>query len=343
MTKNITQFSTQIDLLDDKAVKEASASISLNPSIQWAKIIVTDDKPNLNKQRIPKEEFANLIETGLFAPIKMAESEISRSHKEALGKVIGTITQLIESKDNIIALAALWKKEREEDVNMLKEMYSKGDLPQVSWEISYTESEEEEDGTEALHNTSLDGLTVVSLPAYAGRTSFVAMSSKDNESHSEEEFIKTMDELEQAKAKVAELEAKVDELKSQSAELDQLKATKATLDEEVQMLREYKETKEKEQADASRLEEIKSKFTEAKIEKESKYFDDNKELLLGLDPQALDFMMQELVAFKGATASTKEDDDKQDIPNFVNKENGKVSDPIELGKALRESRKIKQQ
>jgi len=337
MTKNTIKLNTQIDLLDDEAVKKASAAISLNPSIQWAKIIVTDDKPNLNKQRIPKEEFANLIQTGLFAPIKMAESEISRTHKEALGKVIGTITQLVEDKDNIIALSALWKKEREEDIAMLKDMYTTGNLPQVSWEISYTEDKEEEDGTKALYGTSLDGLTVVSTPAYAGRTSFVAMSSKEGDSQNEEEFRKTMDELEQAKAKITELETKVAELEGKSTELEELQAAKAESDVELQALREYKETIEKEKADASRLDEIKTKFAEAKIEKDEKYFVDNKEFLLGLDTKAFEFMLQELVAFKNASASTEdEDDDETKIPNFINKESGKIEDPVELGKAYRE-------
>ena len=138
---NTIYLDTQINLLTEQEFGEASAAISLNPAFQWAKIIVTDDKANLNKQRIPREEFVNLIRTGLFAPVKMSEAEIT-NHKEAIGKPIGTITQLLEDTDKLIALAALWKKERPDDVAMLKDMYTKGNLPNVSWEISYAEEKE---------------------------------------------------------------------------------------------------------------------------------------------------------------------------------------------------------
>jgi len=106
---NNTLLTTNIELLDEG---EAFASVSLNPYYQWAKIVVTDDLPNANKMKIPKEEFPNMIRTGLFSPIKMAEKEISDGHPEAHGKPIGTIAQLLEESNKLIALAALWKKEK---------------------------------------------------------------------------------------------------------------------------------------------------------------------------------------------------------------------------------------
>ena len=331
---NKVQLNTQIDLIEDETnIGEAFASVSLNPFIQWAKIIVTDDQPNVNKQRVPKEEFENLISTGLFAPIKMTESSISAGHKEAQGKVIGTITQLLETGNKIVALSALWKKEREQDVDMLKQMFKEGNLPQVSWEITYTEGSVDDDGVETLHGTSLNGLTVVSRPAYAGRTPVVAMASEDDGLTEEEIKIK-MDELEKAQAKISELEAKVTELQTS---LSEVQTAKASADSELEGLREYKELKEKQEADAARLAEIKTKFAESKIEKDEKYFEDNKEFLLGLETSAFDFMLQELVAF-AANHSAQASATNTEIPNFVNKETGKIEDPTKLGQILRESR-----
>lgn len=410
MTKDLN-LTTQIDLLDDdKDLGEAFASVSLNPSFQWAKIVVTDDRPNLNKQRIPLEEFDNLIRTGLFSPIKMAESNISKGHDEALGKPIGTITQLAKEKNKVIALSALWKKERTDDISMLKDMYTKGTPPNVSWEISYADSKIEEDGTEALYGTSLNGLVVVGSPAYAGRTQFIAMAavwdtayvndlpdsaflyiepggSKDDEgktvprslrhlpvrdksgkldaahlrnaiarasqitgispakatelenkarkllgsSQSEftEESKEYMDELEQAKAKITELETQLAALKT---EHDSATA-------ELNTLKEFKLATDKKAADETKFAAIKQKFAEAKIEKDEKYFESNHDKLLEMTDEALGFMLQELIAFsaKLAEASAKKEETHVEIPDIVNKETGKV-DPVALGRALRESK-----
>lgn len=406
---NKFSLTTQIDLLEDsKDAGEAFASVSLNPSFQWAKIVVTDDRPNLNKQRIPEEEFENIIRTGLFAPVKMAESAISNGHDEAFGKPIGTITQLAKDKNRVIALSALWKKEREEDIKLLKDMYSKGNPPNVSWELSYSEAKAEEDGVEALYGTSLNGLTVVGSPAYAGRTQFVAMAavwdtayindlpdsaflyiepggSKDDEgkttprslrhlpvrdksgkldaahlrnaiarasqvsgissakaselqnkarkllasasSEFTEESIKYMEDLDQANAKITELETKIAELTELVKKSEDSKA-------ELEALREYKTAIEKEKEDAVKFASIKQKFAEAKLEKDEKYFTDNKDRFMSMSDADLSFMIQELVSFAAKLAEASAKNDKVEIPEIVNKETGKV-DPKTLGAALR--------
>jgi len=333
--KNTINLETQIDLIEDSNPGEAFAAVSLNPSFQWAKIIVTDAKANLNKQRIPLEEFANLIRTGLFAPIKMSEVGIPKTHKDAFGKPIGTIAQLLEEKEKVIALAALWKKERPDDISMLKDMYAKGNLPNVSWEISYAEEKQEEDGVNVLYGTSLDGLTVVSDPAYAGRTAVIAMAERtETDSEIDGENLEggnkpEMEELELAKTKISELEAKIAELET----------AKASAEAELNTLKEYKEAKEKVEAEATRFESIKTKFSEAKIEKDETYFAEKKEYLLSLDDKSLDFMLQEMVAF-AETLKKKETKSELTIPEIVNKETGKV-DTKELVKALRERNQSK--
>jgi DNA repair exonuclease SbcCD ATPase subunit len=325
-------INADIQLIDDENVAgEAFASVSLNPMFQWAKIVVTDDLPNANRQRIPQEEYTNLIKTGINAPIKMAEKGISNGHSDAFGHPIGVISQLNQEQNRLIALAALWKTEREEDVNYLKDLFKSGNPPQVSWEISYSESEVGDDGIETLHGTVLTGLAVVGMPAYAGRTPFVAMSSKNNDAQETE-----MEELEQLKAQVAELQAKITEAENALAEYKTALEAKET---ELASLREYKETKEKIEAEASRLAEIKNRFVEAGIEKDEAFYTEKKETLLGMSETALDFFIQEMVAFasKNAQASV---DGKVKVPNLQNEVvEIDTSDPKQLGRALRELNK----
>lgn len=308
---------------------EATASINLNPNFQWAKIIVTDDKPNENKHRIPQEEFDNLIKTGVYAPIKMASLGQDLDHDTAMGKPIGAMAKFIKENNRLITLAALWKRERPDEITALKDMYVKGMPPQVSWEISYSEDSPEDNGVVALRNTCLDGITVVSNPAYAGRTPFTAMSSKKLED-------KNVDELELAKAKISELENKIKELESSLAEKE---ASLSTASTELTELREFKNTVEKERADAERFKAIKQKFSDAKIEKDDTYFESQRQTLLAMEDSALDFMIQELTAFaeKLSATSSKNDGKEIKIPNIEGKEPKDLT-PKELGQALRESK-----
>jgi len=321
--ENEYKINTNIELIEDTADGEAFASVSLNPFYQWAKIVVTDNRPNENKHRIPKSEFDNLTKTGIFAPVKMAESELPRSHEEALGKPIGTITQFAVEGDRLIALSALWKTERPEDIASLKEMYLKGKPPQVSWEISYEKEQEEDDGVTALFGTTLTGLAVVSNPAYSGRTSFVKMASNDNK---EEEEADSVDELEKAKTRIAELETEISTLKEQLEEKKDYEDLKA----ELEKLQEFKTEIERLEKEVEKLAEIQAKFEEAGVEKEDVYFTENKQTLLGLDSDTLDFMIQEMVSFaeKQSEASVEEEDEDNPnpkIPEFKSKKSAKKS------------------
>lgn len=328
--ENVFKINTNIELIQDKdTAGEAFASISLNPFYQWAKIVVTDNKPNANKHRIPQSEFVNLTNTGIFAPVKMAESEISPGHDETTGKPIGTITQFAVEGNRLIALSALWKKERPDDINLLKDMYLNGKPPQVSWEVSYEKEQEEEDGVTALLGTTLTGLAVVSNPAYAGRTTFVAMSSKDN---NEEEEADSVDELEKAKTRIAEMEIEITTLKEQLKAKEDYEDLKA----ELENLKEFKAEIERLEQEIELLAEIKDKFDEAGVEKEDAYFSENKKLLLGLDANALDFMIQEMVSFatKQSQASTDENPNPK-IPDIKGKKPVTMT-PKELADGLRD-------
>ena len=88
-------YENQVELIKDKEYKfsEASTAVSLNPMLNWMKFVLLDDLPNGNKQRVPKEEFDNIIKTGIHMPIKVSAGEISPGHQGTFP--IGVITNLM--------------------------------------------------------------------------------------------------------------------------------------------------------------------------------------------------------------------------------------------------------
>jgi hypothetical protein len=125
MIKTINLQAKGVQLLIDKLEIEemaASASISLNPNVAWMKFLLTDDQHNANKQRIPREEFANVLRTGLFMPLKMAYGEVSEGHDDTFP--LGVMTHLKTEGNSIQALAALWDRERH-SVEFLRQRYSR--------------------------------------------------------------------------------------------------------------------------------------------------------------------------------------------------------------------------
>lgn len=379
--ENDTNTVDMVQLLNNdeaqKEFQEASASISLNPAVSWVKFVLTDDQPNKNKQRIPQEEFGNLIRTGIFMPLKMAKGAIKDGHDGA--EPIGVITHLKQVGNQILGLAALWSKEREADIASLKALASKNSPINLSWEILYGQSETSDDGVESLHDTSLRATTIVGMPAYGGRTPILAVAAKFSPAYlsklSDESFLYVevgerkypyrdldgnldVEELNRIKStptaidenlrdtilakvdslllethseegqsnsedinldKIEELEAKVSELETKLADATKQledKQTEATsVSDELNSLREFKSAIELKEANSAKLAEIQKKFSEAGVIKEESYFKDNAENLLKLDTAALDFMIQEIVAFSNKpekveeTASTK-------IPNL---------------------------
>ena len=305
---------------------EAVAALSLNPSYMWAKFILTDDKPNENKQRVPKEEFANLIKSGIFAPVKMMFGRINETHDEA--HPLGVITHLRDIGDKIEGIAALWTREREEDVALIKDLVETGQYPQLSWEIMFDNSQTEEDGIETLKDTTLRGITLVSMPAYAGRTPIFAAASKNSavEDIRVEELELLKKQLEDTNVGLAEKDAKVSEL---SAALE-------VKDSELIELREFKASVVKEREESEKLTAIKTRFSEAGLNKDESFFSEKKSLLLGLTEEALDFMVQEMISFASVTKETKAST-KIELPNLSNLEdNAQYDDPKALGLALRE-------
>lgn len=309
-----------IELIQDEPEysDEAFSSISLNPLVSWIKFILTDDSPNANKQRIPLEEFSNLIKTGIFMPIKMASGEIRDGHDDSLP--LGVITHLKEDGNQIRGIAALWNRERPDDIDLIKKMFKEGKKPQLSWEVAFANSLIE-DGIEILKDTALKAATFVGMPAYAGRTPVIAVANKQNTKVEDA----ALEEIEQLKTKVSELEA----------ELTEAKKSLEAKETEVASLKEFKASVEEATQKEEKLASIKTKFVEAGITKEEDYFETNKETLLGLNEAAIDFMIQELVAFSSQDASASTKTKKVEIPRVVSTVNDPVN-PKDIAKALRE-------
>lgn len=345
------KLNSNIEFLND----DAYASVSLNPYFQWAKVVITDDLPNANKQRVPETEFDNLIKTGTLSPVKMEYGKPT-DHKDAMGKPIGTIAQIVKETNKLIALLALWKKERPTDVAMLKDMYTKNVPPQVSWEISYAESEYKDD-IEDLKGAVLTGLTVVENPAYTGRTAFVAMSSlkSDEWTHeSVDELLNNLFSVAEPQEKewlldnlkkrllesnsslednmtLEELQAKYDQLETEHTQLKQELQTKQA---ELDVLKSYKETVEAEKAKAEKESKIRTKFKEANVEKDETYFNENMPKFLEMSDELLDFIVQEFVAFSQKKTDATNRNPK--VPPVTGTGELDLDDPLALGRALRE-------
>ncbi len=319
----------KLEFADEDDEQLAEAAIAANQSFNYLKFILTDDKPNSNKQRIPKDEFENVIRTGFFTPLKMAEGGIKDGHEDSVP--LGVITHLKENDDQIRGLAALWAEERPEDVAIIKKAYADKSPINISWELGYKTSSFEDDGTENLHGVTLRAATIVGLPAYnEGRTRGIEFASeKEKENKNMEELEKIQKELEDTKEllvtsqdKTKELEGKLTELDGQTEELASLREFKASSDEKV----------EAEKALAT----VKDKFSTAGIEKDDEYFLENKDMLLAMSAEALEFMLQEMVSFASEEEEEEEeDDDPLTIPNLRNKKTEKDHSPSKIAEMLK--------
>lgn len=170
--ENLLQLINEDEITD---LNESVSSVLKNPAVKWAKFILTDDLPNENKQRIPLEEFDNLIKSGIFMPIKMAANEIKDGHEDS--KPLGVITHLKKAGNQIRAIAALWTKERPEDIKIIEDALNSNKPINVSWEILYGDFSINDAGITELKDTALGGVSIVGMPAYAGRTRFLALAS----------------------------------------------------------------------------------------------------------------------------------------------------------------------
>lgn len=189
-----------------------------DPTKAWIHFIFTDDKPNANKERVPVEEFDNIIKTGKYMPIKKYVGETSSDHDKVLpmGTIVNLKRELGETKNIIEGLGTLWKKEFPEDVEDLKTAFNAGEPIDFSWEILYSGSDKEEEGVSALTGCRTRAITIVDLPAYQGRTRALAMASerKNQEEVDEMELLITGVASEEAIAAASESDKEAQRLRA---------------------------------------------------------------------------------------------------------------------------------
>lgn len=327
--------------------EEVFASIGLNPTITLIKFILTDDKPNNNGIRIPKEEFPNLISTGLYMPLKMAQGEPG-DHEEAFP--IGVITHLKEVADKVRGLAVLWNMERTFDIDLIRERYSNDQPLNISWEILHKDSFMEDD-VENLTGVYLRAATLVDIPAYGGRTQVteVISSEEDNIPKEDKPLTKELEKnVELLEAAVTERDEKI---ASHEATIVELTASQVTdeITKELDELRDFKKEVEEEKETQERKSALRDKFIEEGIEKDDEYFEENEEMLLNLDEAALDFVVKQEATIAEASKEEPKKKTKEKksslVPNLKGDEGSDDGDidlddlsPKELGKALRESK-----
>lgn len=314
-------------IVDNKEVEEmaASAAISLNPHVTWLKVVLTDDMPNANRQRIPRSEFASVLRTGVFMPLKMSNGEIKDGHDDAYP--IGTFAHLKTEANTIEGLVALWNREREEDIDLLKQRHEEGKPIDVSWEVTYTDEEfDEESSVTSLLNVSMNGACIVGMPAYEGRTTVTALSSenKDKNKSSEPKGDNSNMDEDTYKSQIQELETKVEDLKAKLSEAD----TKISeIEPKYEELAAFKENYDAEQEKLSKIQTIKDKFSASQLELTDEYIDEKIDTFLAMSEDQLDFFVQELSAFSANDSKNKDDEGSNasvnltsDIPNISRKE-----------------------
>ena len=316
-TTNIVTDIVELSTEDRKKLsKEVSAAVSKNPTLKWIKFILTDDAPNANMQRIPVEEFTNLVRTGVHMPIKMSQGYIRDGHEYSVP--IGSIASLVEREHHVEGIAGLWRKEFPGEIDILEEMTASEEKPQLSWELLYRASVIEDDGTEAFHNVALAAATVVGIPAYEGRTPIVLMASKQE---SDADYKIKIEEYDKMEEKLNKLQTQVDSLTETNKELETsfstLKAEHETLKGELENvsaekeeLAEFKSLIDAEKAEAEKLASILKLFEDAELTVPAEYLEneEKKASLLDMDTKQLEFFLHEISLF----ASVEEDETEKE-------------------------------
>lgn len=154
-----------------------------DPYKTWVHFVFTDDKPNMNGQRVPKDEFTSLMKTATHMPIKKLAGGVGDTHDGAIPMGAIAKTKIVEdgSISRIEGLAALWDKEFPQDIEYLRQRFTEGESINFSWEIGFTEmvDDPEFQGIKLLKGCSTRAATIVAMPAYSGRTPALAMASED--------------------------------------------------------------------------------------------------------------------------------------------------------------------
>ena len=173
-----------------------------NPLQTIVEFVLTDFRPNKNKQRIPKSESDNIVSSALNMPLKIDfDDNTIKGH--AFSVPIGTLSEVWAQEDVIMARSVLWKEEFPAIDEYLKKASVEGKMIGTSWEIFYDRSEQHDEITD-LYGCIVQATTIVDNPAYGDRTKILSIAETLKE--------KYMDELEAIRAALSNLLVVIDTL-----------------------------------------------------------------------------------------------------------------------------------
>lgn len=171
-------------ILREAQILSFATSEFTNPYLKRVKFIFADDKPNMNNQAIPYDEFTGLAASAIGMPIKIRFLGRRSGVGNHEGSVpIGHISDITETQSedgthNLLADGVLYADEYPDIIEYLEEAYAENKAPGISWELSYHESIIDK-GITMLKGVIARAATFVKYPAYGKRTALLALASID--------------------------------------------------------------------------------------------------------------------------------------------------------------------
>ena len=250
---------------------KATSSDKQHPLQSVVEFVFTDFKPNKNKQGVKAAEASNIMNTGLYMPVKADFSGITiGDHKNAIP--VGPIIEMAQREDTVIGKAVIWKDEFPDLTNYLEKASASEGGVQFSWEIYYKDQEIDDSGTQWLKDCVVAGIAIVGNPAYAGRTPLLSFAADQEKIQALESEVTTLTEqlsatkkredemeLEAVVAQLTALQTSVDGLAEKLVALQPVVQEPAVaevdpdveaLKSELEQLREFKADAERKQAQA---------------------------------------------------------------------------------------------
>lgn len=149
-----------------------------NPLQTIVEFVLTDFQPNKNNQCIPKSEAQNIVGSALNMPIKV-HFKNDRVKGHAFSVPIGTLSEVWQENDVIMARSIIWKNEYPDIDEYLRKATSEGKMVGTSWEILYEQAKTENSITN-LYGCLVQATTIVDDPAYGERTRILSIAESLN-------------------------------------------------------------------------------------------------------------------------------------------------------------------
>lgn len=158
------------------AILQSAHASEKHPFQTNVQFILTDFKPNKNKQAIPESEATNIIATAVGMPVKIRFNGIG-AQGHAGSRPIGPITRAWVEDDKILAEATVWNREFSDIDLFLKTANAEQKTIGTSWELFFQTETKDSDDVSWLSDIVFAATTIVDNPAYGkDRTRIFAIS-----------------------------------------------------------------------------------------------------------------------------------------------------------------------